>query len=74
MFKPEWENWIEEAIKNNYIKYYDYKGFSDLKEIGLGGFGRVHRAKWKNTRVILALKSLKDTVTAEKIVNEVIAL
>ena len=40
---PNTENtneWIEIAIKNEYLKYYDYKNFSNIEEIGSGGFGK----------------------------------
>lgn len=72
-------NWIEEAISNKHIKYYDYKNFSNLKVIGSGGFGEIYSADWKNSRNTLALKSLKlndvNNVTAvEKLIYEVITL
>jgi len=70
----EWINWIEEAISKGHIKYYDYKHFSNFQEIGSGGFGKVRRANWKNSRKYLALKSfhnLNDAAVKE-IVNEVI--
>ncbi|GES83707.1 kinase-like domain-containing protein [Rhizophagus clarus] len=69
MSKSEWIDWIEDATKNKYIKYYEFKSFSNKKKIGSGGFGKIYRANWKNNRNILALKSIKDT-TARKIVNE----
>ncbi|GBC06537.1 hypothetical protein RclHR1_00690027 [Rhizophagus clarus] len=69
MSKPEWINWIEDAIKKKYIKYYEYKSFFNKEVIGSGGFGKIYRANWKNHRNVLALKSLKDT-TAHKIVYE----
>ncbi|CAB4437573.1 unnamed protein product [Rhizophagus irregularis] len=65
----DWVNWIDDATSKNYIKCYEYKNFSNFKEIGSGGFGKVYRASWKNPRTILALKSLNDA-TAEKIVYE----
>jgi hypothetical protein len=71
--------WIEEAISEKYIKYYDYKGFSNIKEIGHGGFGKVYRANWKNPRNTLALKSLKyfnenNETAFEKLFYEVIVV
>ncbi|GBC03492.1 hypothetical protein RclHR1_05150002 [Rhizophagus clarus] len=51
-------DWIEEAIAKRHLKYYEYKHFSDIKEIGVGGFGKVYRAKWKHTEQYLALKSV----------------
>jgi hypothetical protein len=71
--KPDWINWIEEAISKKRIKHYDYKDFSNFKVISDRGFGKVYRANWKNPRNTLALKSLNDS-TAEKIVYEVITL
>ena len=53
----EWINWIEEAIKNNYFKYYEYNHFSNIQVVGSGGFGKVYRANWKNSRNYMALKS-----------------
>lgn len=70
MSKPGWENWIEEAISKKHIKYYNYKDFYNIEVIGSGGFGEVYRANWKNRRIILALKSFKDSI-GEKIVYEV---
>ncbi len=69
----EWINWIEEAIFKNHIKYFDYKHFNDIQEIGSRGFGRVFRANWKNSHKYFALKSfnnLNDT-TVKEIVHDV---
>ncbi|RGB34459.1 kinase-like domain-containing protein [Rhizophagus diaphanus] len=64
--------WIEEAIKKNYFKYYDFKNFNNLQEIGSGGFGKVFRANWKKTEQYMALKSFfkLDNVTVEEIKRE----
>jgi len=35
----EWINWIEEAIDKEHLKYYEYKQFSNLQQIGAGAFG-----------------------------------
>ncbi|RIA81003.1 hypothetical protein C1645_580205 [Glomus cerebriforme] len=40
-------NWIEEAIAKDHFKYYQYDQFSDIQQIGSGGFGIVYRANWK---------------------------
>ena len=75
----EWINWIEEAITKNYLKYYDYKHFSNFQEIGSGGFGKIYRANWKNFEQYLALKSFyinninNVKATVKEIVHEVIA-
>jgi len=72
--KNEWINWIEDAIAKNYFKYYDYNHFSNIQEIGSGGFGKVFRANWKNSEQYLALKSFFnfDSSTIKEIVHEVI--
>ena len=70
----EWINWIEEAITKRHIKYYEYDHFSNIQEIGSGGFGKVFRANWKNHEQHLALKSFfnLNNITVKEIVNEVI--
>ena len=69
-----WINRIEESLSNRRIKYYEYKHFSNIEEIGSGGFGKVFRAKWKNSEQYLALKSFSnlDKATARELVHEVI--
>jgi serine/threonine protein kinase len=71
----EWINWIEEAISKKHIKYYEYKYFSNIQEIGTGGFGKVYRASWKSSDQYVALKSLLnfDNITVKELINEVIA-
>ncbi|POG65675.1 kinase-like domain-containing protein [Rhizophagus irregularis DAOM 181602=DAOM 197198] len=70
--KNEWIDWIEEAITKEYFKYYDYSQFSDVSVIGTGGFGKVYRANWKNSKY-LALKSFSNfnNATAKEVVHEV---
>ncbi|PKK73445.1 kinase-like protein [Rhizophagus irregularis] len=33
-------NWIEESISKRLIKFYDYEFFTNIEEIGTGGFGK----------------------------------
>ena len=68
----EW-NWIEEAIRNKSLKYYEFKHFHNIQLIGSGGFGKVYRANWKNLEHHLALKSFfnLDNITINEIVHEV---
>ncbi|GBC04578.1 hypothetical protein RclHR1_05750010 [Rhizophagus clarus] len=67
----EWINWIEESIEKKQIKYYDYKHFNNIQEIGFGSFGKVYRTNWKNSHSYLALKSFFNfNITAKEIVNE----
>ena len=70
----EWINWIEEAIAKEYLKHYEFKNFSNIKEIGSGGFGKVYRANWKNFRNYLVLKSFFNfnNITIKEIVSEVL--
>ena len=70
----EWINWLEEAIAKEYLKYYEYKHFSNIQEVGSGAFAKVYRANWKNFENYLALKSFfnLNNVTVKEIVREVI--
>jgi serine/threonine protein kinase len=66
----EWINWIEESIARKQIKYYDYKHFKNIQEIGLGSFGKVYRANWKNLYSYLVLKSFMNfNIMAKEIVE-----
>jgi serine/threonine protein kinase len=70
----EWINWIEEAIVNEHLNYYEYNQFTNVQEIGTGSFGKVYRANWKNSGKQFALKSFfnLNNVTMKEIVCEVI--
>ncbi|PKK66089.1 hypothetical protein RhiirC2_45542 [Rhizophagus irregularis] len=63
---------VEEAISKKIIKYYEYDNFNNIEEIGIGNFGRVFRANYKNSQHYLALKSFFNfnEFTLEKIVRE----
>ena len=63
-------DWIEKAIDENYIKYYDYAEFDDVKEINSGSVGNIFRAKWKGSDTIMALKS-SYKLSIKEVVNEV---
>ncbi|CAB4380925.1 unnamed protein product [Rhizophagus irregularis] len=68
----EWTNWIEEAIIKEHLKFYEYNQFSNFQQIGVGGFGKVYSANWKNLERPLALKSFfnLDNNTIKEIVRE----
>lgn len=72
----EWADWLEEAISKKHIKYYEYEYFSNIQEIGVGGFGKIYRAYYKSSEQYLVLKSLLnlDNVAIKELVNEVIFL
>ncbi len=67
-------DWIENVIKEGELTCYDYNQFSNIEQIGIGGFGKVYRANWKNgLEQCLALKSFfnLDIVILKEIVHEV---
>ncbi|RHZ88658.1 hypothetical protein Glove_21g323 [Diversispora epigaea] len=62
---------FESALKNNYIKKFDYTKFEDIKRIASGAFGTVYRANSLNLRKHVALKCLhEDELFYEKFVKE----
>ncbi|CAB5380706.1 unnamed protein product [Rhizophagus irregularis] len=64
-------DWIEKAIEEEYLQYYDYKQFSDIRQVGTGGFGTVFRANFENSEQQFALKSFKlNNTSKEEIINE----
>src|ERR1044072_6744212 len=70
--KNEWIRWIEDGIAKDYINYYDYDEFQNLKCIGTGGSSIVYQASWECSDTVVALKSLKNgTNFTKEIVNEV---
>ncbi|RIA89378.1 kinase-like domain-containing protein [Glomus cerebriforme] len=64
--------WIKEAIDKGYFKYYEYEDFSNIQEIGCGGFARVYRANWKNSEQFFALKSFLNlnNINGKELVRE----
>ena len=63
-------DWIEKAVTENYIKYYDYSNFINMKEINNGSVGNIYQANWKGTDTLLIVKS-SYKLTVKEIVNEV---
>ncbi|GES90021.1 kinase-like domain-containing protein [Rhizophagus clarus] len=53
----DWYKWVEEAISKKHIKYYEIENFSNIQEIGSGGFAKVYSANWKNSHKCYAIKS-----------------
>jgi serine/threonine protein kinase len=69
----DWNKWIEEAISRKLIKYYEFRQFHNVQEIGSGGFGKVYCANWKNSHKRYAIKSFFNIngATVKAIVREV---
>ena len=66
-------DWLENSIKEEHIRYYEYSNFKDIRQIGRGSFGSVFRATWKIANRLFALKSFNnDKQTLEQVVKEVI--
>ena len=63
-------DWIEKAVTENYIKYYNYTEFTNMKEINNGSVGNIFQASWKGTDTLLVVKS-SYKLTIKEIVNEV---
>ena len=66
----DYVDWVEKAVTENYIKYYDYSEFTNMKEINNGSVGSIFRATWKGTDTLLVIKS-SYKLTVKEIVNEV---
>ena len=65
-------DWLENSIKEEHIRYYEYSDFKDIKQIGEGSFGKVFCAIWKIANRLFALKSFNnDRQTLEQVVKEV---
>ncbi len=65
-------DWLEKAVSENFIKYYDYSEFI-IKEIDSESIGNIFRANWKGTNTLFFLKS-SNNLTIKEIINEVIIL
>ncbi|CAH1763044.1 3045_t:CDS:10 [Entrophospora sp. SA101] len=62
--------WLDEAIQNEHINFYEYSKFRNLQKIGSGSSGKVYKAIFRNGRTF-ALKSHKDGITNMKeVINE----
>lgn len=65
-------DWLEKAIANEHLDYFEYSEFNNIQPIGNGSFGSVSRANWKNTDTIFALKCFDNRKsTLKAVVNEV---
>ena len=69
--------WLESAMEENHIKYFDYSHFKHFEFLGSGGFGKVEKAiyNFAGTQVPYALKSifkLQDADIGKKALTEFI--
>jgi len=62
-------DWLEKAIVEEHIKFYDYSHFNNIQEISTGSVGNIFRANWKDSDTVLVLKS-SYKLTVQEIVNE----
>ncbi|RIA96983.1 kinase-like domain-containing protein [Glomus cerebriforme] len=62
-------DWLEKAIVEEHIKFYDYSHFNNIQEISSGSVGNIFRANWKDSDTVLVLKS-SYKLTVQEIVNE----
>ncbi|CAG8495701.1 10673_t:CDS:2 [Funneliformis caledonium] len=62
--------WLEKAISENYIKYYNYDEFVNKEEISSCSYGNVSRASWGDSGTIMAIKYSLN-LTIQEIVNEI---
>ncbi|CAG8769840.1 9341_t:CDS:2, partial [Dentiscutata heterogama] len=61
-------DWLKKECDEGNIAFYEYSLFSNIKEIGKGGFGVVSSADYDEEKV--ALKNLKTREATKKFVNE----
>lgn len=64
------EERINECLNEESIKFFVYSDFEDVRCIGEGGYGKVHRATLKSNEGVVALKSFKNNVAIEEVVKE----
>ena len=52
--------WLESAMEENHIKYFDYSYFRDFNFVAAGAFGKVEKAVYDfaGSEVVYALKSI----------------
>ncbi|CAG8663137.1 9875_t:CDS:2, partial [Scutellospora calospora] len=64
----KYSKWLEEALKDGTIAFYEYSEFKNVKEIGKGGFGVICSADFYTTKV--AIKCLGTNEPTKEFVNE----
>ncbi|CAG8501943.1 10720_t:CDS:2, partial [Cetraspora pellucida] len=64
----KYSDWFEKALRDGIITLYKYSLYSNVKEVGKGGFGIVYSADYKGTKV--ALKSVNTNEVTKEFVIE----
>ena len=65
----QWIEWIEECVKEKHVKYYKYKEFNKVEELGGGLVGKLYKANWKQDETCVALKSLNLPQICSKVLG-----
>ena len=63
-------NWLEKAISEDYIKYYDIAKFTNRKEISCGHCVNIAFANWRDSDTVIVLKYSCNS-NVKEIVNKV---
>ncbi|CAG8700519.1 4246_t:CDS:2 [Funneliformis caledonium] len=66
-FSTTYFDWLEKALSEDYIKYYDYEKFTNKEVISSGSNGNVSRANWNES--VMVIKYFYNS-SIKEIVNE----
>ncbi|CAB5363470.1 unnamed protein product [Rhizophagus irregularis] len=63
-------DWIEKAVENNYITYFNYNEFTNKQEFenSVSSVGKIFKANWNNNDTLLVVKT--PGLDVKKIINE----
>lgn len=65
--------WLNRAISEQHINFFNYEKFTEISLINNGGFGTIKKALWNQTKLTVALKSIKSDIKIDdKIINDFI--
>ncbi|CAG8609945.1 15605_t:CDS:2 [Cetraspora pellucida] len=64
----KYSDWFEKALRDGIITLYKYSLYSNVKEVGKGGFGIVYSADYEGRKV--ALKSVNTNEVTKEFVIE----
>ena len=65
------ENKNVESLGNEIFKWIPYDQFSNIEEIGKGGFATIYSAIWNNRTVVLKQLNDSQNVSSNEFLNEV---